>query len=345
MKKKLALVLVLALAVFAFAACGGDDTPPVDETPDPPAASGTVRTGMAVISNAEKSADAGEADGLAQGDSTVVAVIVDENDVIVNVAIDHAQTKVNFSADGKIVTPLDSVFVGKQEMGDDYGMKRASSIDKEWNEQANSFADYVIGKTLAEVKGIAVNDGAPADEDLASSVTMTITGYVNAIEKAVANAQELGASADDKLGIGVVTTIDKSKDAGEEDGLAQIYSTYSAVTFDANGVITSSIIDSSQININFSADGEITSDLTAPLKTKNELGDDYGMRRASGIDKEWDEQAAAFAEYVVGKTASDVSGIAVTEDGDAADADLSASVTVTITDLITVVEKAYEFAR
>ena len=31
-------------------------------------------------------------------------------------------------------------------------MKRASSIGKEWNEQANAFADYVIGKTLDEIK-------------------------------------------------------------------------------------------------------------------------------------------------------------------------------------------------
>lgn len=112
MKKKLALVLVLALAVFAFAACGGDTTPPVEdpETPETPVAGEAVKTGYAVISKAAKSADAGDADGLAQADSTIVAVTVDENGVLTNVAIDHAQTKINFSKDGKIVTPLDTVF-------------------------------------------------------------------------------------------------------------------------------------------------------------------------------------------------------------------------------------------
>lgn len=347
MKKKLALVLVLALAALAFAACGGGEaTPPEEETPEAPA-TGAVKTGYAVISTAGKSTDAGDADGFAQVDSTIVAVTVDDEGVITNCVIDHAQTKINFSADGKIVTPLDTVSPGKQEMGPAYGMAKASSLGKEWNEQANDLADYVIGKTVEEVKGIGVTeDGVPTEEDLSASVTIKINTYIEGIEKAVANAKHMGASADDKLGIGLMTTIDKSKDAADDaDGVAQAYSTYAVVTFDDEGVITSCIIDASQININFSKDGKITSDLAGPFKTKNELGADYGMKAASGIGKEWNEQAAAFAEYVVGKTVDEVEGIAVTEEGDAADEDLLASVTVTISAFIDTIVKAFEFAR
>ncbi|GAB1477020.1 hypothetical protein MASR2M70_18560 [Bacillota bacterium] len=344
MKKKLALVLVLALAVFAFAACGGDTTPPADE-PETPEVS-AVKTGYAVISKIGKSVDAGEAEGVAQADSTIVAVTVDENGVLTNVAIDHAQTKINISKDGKIVTPLDTVYPGKQELGPAYGMAKASSLGKDWNEQANALAQYVIGKTVDEVKGIAVTEeGVPTDADLSTSVTIKISDYVKGIEMAVANAQDLGASADDLLGIGIVTTIDKSKDAGDEDGVAQAYTNYAVVTFNADGVITSTIIDASQTNINFSKEGKITSDLTAALKTKNELGADYGMAKASGIGKEWNEQAAAFAKYVVGKTVAEVEGIALTEDGLAADADLAASVTVHIGPFMSNVAKAYEFAK
>ena len=177
-------------------------------------------------------------------------------------------------------------------------------------------------------------------------MTIKINTYIEGIEKAVANAEHMGASADDKLGIGLVTTINKSKDAADDaDGVAQAYSTYAVVTFDDEGVITSCIIDASQININFSKDGKITSDLAGPFKTKNELGVDYGMKAASGIGKEWNEQAAAFAEYVVGKTVDEVEGIAVTEEGDAADEDLLASVTVTISAFIDTIVKAFEFAR
>ena len=116
-------------------------------------------------------------------------------------------------------------------------MNKNSSIKKEWNEQAASLAAYVEGKTVAEVKGIPVYDkGAPTSSDLKSSVTMSISGYIAAIEKAVNNAKNLGASANDKLGIGVVTNIANSANATEsKDGKAQAYSTYAAITTGEDG--------------------------------------------------------------------------------------------------------------
>jgi len=335
MKKKVALLLVLAMVMLAFAACGGGAT---DEA-------GAVKTGLAVITSAAKSVDAGEKDGTVQADSLVVAVTVDDAGTIVKCAIDQAQTKIAFSKDGKIVTPLDTVFVAKKEMGADYGMAKVSTIGKEWNEQADAFAAYVTGKTVEEVKGIALNaEGVPTDADLTSSVTVHVSDFIAAIEKAVGNAQEIGASADDTLGLGVVTSIAKSKDAAEEDGLAQAYSYYTATTFNADGVITSSIIDASQTNINFSMEGKITSDINAALQTKNELGDAYGMKKASAIGKEWNEQANAFAAYVVGKTVAEVKGIAL-EEGTPAGDDLKSSVTVHVTDFLTILDKAFNTAK
>lgn len=345
MKKKLTLLLVMAMVIFAFAACGGDTDPPSGDVTPNGSAGTAVKTGMAVVTDIGKSIDAGEKDGVAQVDSTVVAITVDENGVITNCVIDHAQTAINFSKDGKIVTPLDTVYPGKQELGDSYGMGSVSSIGKEWNQQATALSNYVIGKTVADVKGIAVTEsGSPADSDLASSVTVSIGGYVNAIEKAVSNAKDFGASADDLLGLGVVTTIGNSEDVGDEDGIGQAYTNYAAVTFDADGVITSCIIDASQTNVNFSKDGKIVSDLGSAFKTKNELGKDYGMGETSSIGKEWNEQAAAFAEYVVGKTASEVKGIAL-KDGKASDEDLLASVTVSLGDFMDNIERAYKAAK
>ena len=86
--------------------------------------------------------------------------------------------------------------------------------------------------------------------------------------------------------------------------------------------------------------GHITTDLTAAPKTKNELGDDYGMRKASSIGKEWNEQAAGFCAYVTGKTVAEIKGLAVDEGGKAADADLAATVTVGIGEFQTLIEKA-----
>ena len=64
------------------------------------------------------------------------------------------------------------------------------------------------------------------------------------------------------------------------------------------------------------------------------------MKTASGIGKEWNEQAAAFCEYVTGKTVEEVTGIALTEKGAPADEDLAASVTVSVGDFLTLIEKA-----
>lgn len=343
MKKKLVLLLVLAMVMLAFAACGGGTTEtPEEETP----AADVVKTGLAVITSTAKSVDAGDENGVAQVDSTVVALMVDDSGTIVNCAIDSAQTMIEFSKEGKIITPLDSVFSAKQELGKEYGMGEVSTIGKEWNEQATALSNYVIGKTVEEVKGIAVNEeGNPTDEDLASSVTIKIGGYIDAIEKAASNARDLGASLNDKLGLGVVTTIAKSADAGEEDGVAQAYTYYTATTFNAEGVITGSIIDASQTDVNFSKEGKITSDIMDSYKTKNELGDAYGMKKASSIGKEWNEQADSFAKYVGGKNLDEVKGIAVNEEGVPEEEDLTSSVTIHVGDFMTILEKAYNMAK
>lgn len=331
MKKIITLVLSVALVMSLFTACGKTEK---------------VKTGLAVVPTfSDKSKDAGEGDGLAQVDQTAVAVLVDSKGVIRNVAIDVMQTKINFNAAGEITTDLAQEFDSKQVLKDAYGMKPASGIGKEWYEQAQALADYVKGKTLAEVKGIALDGGYPTDADLTSSVTMNIAAIISGIEKAVNNAQDLGASADDKLGLGIVSGLGKSKNASAEgDGLAQAYTHYGVVTLNKDGKITSSIIDASQGNINFSVEGKITSDLTAEIKTKNELGEGYGMKAASGIGKEWNEQARAFADYITGKKLADVKGIAL-DGGKATSSDLTSSVTVTISEFINVVELAANSAK
>lgn len=368
MKKRLAVTLGLVLMVSALAGCKSNL--PADRKPTGSAANtessaapeassqaqspeesedagrgktegGVLKTGLGIITTVNKSTDAGEEDGLAQADAMVAAVTVDAEGKITNCVIDSVQAKINFSKEGKLTTDISTAVATKNELGTDYGMGVASGIGKEWNEQAAFFADYVTGKTLDEVKGITVTEeGLAGDADLAAGITVHIGDFISIVEKAVGNASELGAAAGDKLGLGVVTTLANSTDASAEgNGAAEAYSTYTAVTFGADGKVTSCIIDAAQAQVGFDTTGKITSDIQAEVSTKDDLGDAYGMKAASSIGKEWNEQAAAYASYVKGKTIDEIKGIAVKE-GVPSDADLAAGVTIHITDFNAVIEKA-----
>ena len=59
-----------------------------------------------------------------------------------------------------------------------------------------------------------------------------------------------------------------------------------------------------------------------------------------GAKAEWNEQAASFAKYVTGKTAAEVAGIAITEATKPAEADLAASVTISVIGFMNLIAKA-----
>ena len=357
MKKLLASALTLTLSLGLLAGCSGTAVVQVPGTPAPAPAptpvetsapapgnsSGeAVKTGLFMLTTVAKSKDAAaDAEGLAQANVDLVAVTVGDDGVIDACVIDAIQSKIGFDAAGKLTTPLDTVVPSKNELGANYGMGKASSIGKEWDEQLRALADYVVGKTLDEVKRIAVQeDGTAGDADLAATITLSIADYLEGIEKAVENAVHLGAHKGDKLALTTSTNIAKSKDAtAEADGLAQAYATVAAVTLNGD-TVTSCTIDAVQANVNFDAAGKLTTDTSIFQPSKNELGANYGMKEYSGIGREWDEQAAAFCAYVTGKSLSDVAGIAVNDHESPTDADLAASVTIGIGEFQALIAKA-----
>lgn len=340
--KKSVLLISLALSFNLLSGCR------FSEQEDPPIVpAGSVKTGFAVLSSTEKSSQTDGGGGVAQADSTFVAVTVDGEGRIIKCFIDGVQTKIDFTGSGEIKTDINTLVPTKIELGDNYGMKKASPIGKEWNEQIEFFTNYVQGKTVEELRGISLNDkGAPEDNELTASVTMSIMGYIDGIERAVDNANEIGAADTDTIGAGAVATISKSVDAqADKDGQAQAYSNYAAVTFDGDGRITSCIIDGSQTDVNFDINGMITSDLSEYHYTKNELGKDYGMHKVSPIGKEWFEQAETLANYVVGKTVKEVNAISVNEKTVPQVDELKSSVTISIGDYMKAIEKAEQMAK
>ena len=356
MKKTLALILVMALLTALLAGCAGttvvigECTCPAGShdalpgTTQPAPAEGAVKTGIAVSTKISDSVSAtAEADGKAAYDITIAAVTVDDKGVIQSCVIDSIPATVSFDSTGIITSDINAAVPTKNELGPDYGMVAWGNAIAEWNEQVAALAAFAVGKTVEELKNGAIDESgkAPAGSDLASSATIYLGGYVSAIEAAAANAKHLGAQAGDELVLATMNSLGSSTSAtAEAAGNAQLDADITAVTR-KNGVITSCIIDSVQAKIAFDATGTITTDLSAPVQTKNELGENYGMVAWGNAIAEWNEQAAAFAEYVTGKTAAEVSGIAVNESTKPADgSDLSSSVTIAIGGFQALIAKA-----
>ena len=286
-----------------------------------------------------------DAEGVAKYDITMAAVTVDDNGVIQSCVIDSVPASVNFDTAGAITTDLTAAVPSKNEMGADYGMVAWGGAIAEWDEQVAALADFAVGKTVEELKNGAIDETgkAPEGSDLASSATIYLGGFVSAIEAAVNNAQHLGAQSGDELVLTTMNSLGKSASADAENaGNAQL-DTDIAVLTRKDGVITSCYIDSVQAKIAFDATGTITTDLTVPVQTKNELGADYGMVAWGGAIADWNEQAAAFAHYITGMTADEVAGIAITETTKPADGtDLASSVTISIGGFQALIAKAMQ---
>lgn len=154
------------------------------------------------------------------------------------------------------------------------------------------------------------------------------------------NQEQGNAGEGYRTGLAVGTSMYKSLDAGETDGTAQVDTLAVAVLLDEQGRIADCSLDMLEASMNFSGAGQVTTPLDQSFQTKKELGDAYGMRAASGIGKEWYEQAEAFERYVKGKTVKEIEGIRVTETTAPAEAELSSSVTIKIGDFVDVLAEA-----
>lgn len=343
MKKKPAALLALAMAASLLTGCAGKPaavTPVTTETTEATEATAApVKTGLYIGADLRESQSADGEGGKAKFEVTMVAVTVSDDGVIESCVIDSLPATVEFDAEGVITTDLTAEVLTKNELGEDYGMKAYGGAQYEWNEQAAALARYAEGKTVEQLKTGAVDEtGYAKDADLASIATIYLGSYVDGIEAAVNNARHLGAQSGDRLTLASLNAL-SGTDAADEDGTAQMDCQITAVTMNGD-VISSCYIDSIQPKVTFDAKGEITSDLTAEVLTKNELGESYGMKAYGGAQCEWNEQAASFAAYVTGKTAAEVEGIAVTEAGKAEDADLASTVTISIGSFLDLIAKA-----
>ena len=350
MRKLLVFVLTMAMTASLLVGCTGpivvienpagnvetEENVEMAETTE--VIEGAVKTGFAV--SATLSAEsAGEKDGSSTTDVSLVAVTVTEEGVIESCAIDAIQGKVTFDGSGKVTSEAGEV-LSKKELGDDYGMRVASPIGKEWDEQVEAIEAYVVGKTVEELKTKAIDEnGVVKDADLASGATIYMGSFIWAIEAAVNNAEYLGANAGDELIVVSNSKVSGTDATAQAEGTTQVDANVAVFTLNGN-TITSCVIDAIQAKASFDTKGVVAEEANGAVATKAQLGEAYGLKAYSGVGKEWNEQTDAFCEYITGKTLEEVKGIALTETTAPAEADLAASVSIAVGDFMGLVEKA-----
>ncbi len=150
-----------------------------------------------------------------------------------------------------------------------------------------------------------------------------------------------------RLGLGVVNSIARSRDAGDDvTAQAQADVTIAAVLFDGEGRVVSVTIDNAQNRVAFDEEMQLATDVSVPGTTKVGLGDDYGMKRVSEIEMEWYEQIAELESWMIGQTVDEIKSLPVKVVDDAHQnvpdiPELTSVVTITVESYIEAVENAY----
>ena len=281
----------------------------------------------------------GKHGGEARVSGHFVAVGLDAENRIVDLSVDAVDTTVQLTEDGHVPEDAAAAEVkSKYDLGADYAMKEASPIKKEWNEQADAFVAYAKGKTIEELeKGIQDQDA-----DLVSGATIKLDSMMAALKMAQEQTKD---ATGEKVRLGLEMSGSSIKDrTDDKDGKIQYTFTITAVASDAQGQITACILDAIQPNVVVGKDGAL-GESTESVRGKKALGDEYGMKKASPIKKEWFEQAEAIENYVVGKNADAVQGIKTEKKDDhhqhsIAEPDLVSSATIDIGNIQKVIVEA-----
>lgn len=310
MKKALVLLTVLCM-LAGFVGCAGGAS-----------ADGKAKLGVATVTNGKVESEKSVMSVL------IAAVLVDENGKIIACDIDEGEFTSEIK-EGKAAIP--TALATKGEKGAEYGMKGFSSIGKEWNEQVAAFCDYVVGKTADEVADIAVTDGKATDADLTAGCTVAVSHFIKAVSDAAKNAAVEGASTADKVNVAITGAASAAKDEVSPKFVVE----YAAAAVGADGKVTACFIDGAETT--FTVENGAFTGESGAITTKGGLKDQYGMKGVSPIGKEWYEQVDALAKYMVGKTATEISGLKMT---DGKIADLASSCTIYVADMVKNAAKA-----
>lgn len=305
MKKVLALLLVGVL-VLTGCSSNGPKEPVLEEK--------TYSIGTAVSNHF--TADEAEDGSIPFEANVTYTTVALDGDKIAYLVLDAAQN--SFVVKDGVADPF--VAKGtKKELLEDYGLSNVPNGKGEWYKQVQAFEKYAIGKTVAELKS------GDVASDLASSVSISVDGFIAGVEKAA----EAAVKVDNVARIANASVTGSQTKEGATD--LEIVTSIAAVATNAKGEVVYSFVDETQALATI-VDGGVEI-VERSLATKGEQKEEYGMSQ-NGLT-EWYLQVKDLTDWTMGKTLDVISK-------GAEDADLTSKVTIYPGSLINALVKALE---
>ncbi|MBQ8683378.1 MAG: hypothetical protein IJ518_02535 [Clostridia bacterium] len=290
-------VVAMMLTLTACSACGMAEEPP---TSDGGATAVGHKLGMGSVSAVSM-----EGTEQAHVKVTAAALVLDTSGKIASCEIDELAFTVAMK-DG--LPQAAENLLSMLDMGDDDlpDTGSADTATKPWHEQAEAFCDYAEGKTPDQITGLATTDGKSEEIE---GCDLILTDIIQAVGRAAKAARAQSVKAGDDLELAMTAT----KAEGSTNEKPQYDVELAAVTVGSGDRITGCITDTLQAKLTV-AEG-VFSTLSGGMETKRQMGDGYGMKAASSINREWYEQANAFDTFAVGKTAEELAGTKLNSEG------------------------------
>ena len=273
MKKFTALLTAAALS-FCMTACGS--TTDNNTNPDN-IDSAAYRIGIGSYTTTDSSYSSIEGEnGTGVVSTTYATVVFDSNDIIKKVYIDQVESKVLFDSMGQIVTNgADTDIRTKRELGDEYGMKNASPIGKEWYEQINSLESWLVGKNIKDIANGVMNNNMNGSNSNSDSVTDGTEGTADGIVNGAENIAGDLTSGAESIVSDVTSGIENIADNAADD-----------MGSNTNGTIGSDATDSSY-------NGNNGNGMTNG--TGSSMSTDSSVDSNTGSSVNWDEDLKTIA--------------------------------------------------
>ena len=258
----------------------------------------------------------------AQLDLTAAFASFDKDGKIIDARLDVVQLKFtsNEEKTGLALTNtnVDSSYsvTSKLELGDAYAMKGVSGIGKEVDEQIEAFADWTVGKTVAEVRA-AIPEGAghgtAVHADLTTSVTITVDAFISALQCAYENRTEATYDVVEGAKAGIALQSGLAYNYGNPTKELDVVVAGAMVK---DGKVVAGTFDQVVYPVAIAEDGSLSGDTSSKyltngvLKSKKVLKDAYAMQPASPLEKgEWYQQAEVLDAAVVGLGQAEITAL------------------------------------